>query len=102
MANIVVRPAAAACDAPAAASLFLTPAVRPRRLLLLPLSAASERWERPRAADGRRRWSGCDHKTVAHWITVWEATGGAPPAPAMHRRPVTATFQAKANELVDR
>jgi len=39
---------------------------------------------------------------VAHWITVWEATGGAPPAPAMHRRPVTATFQAKANELVDR
>ena len=31
---------------------------------------------------------GCDHKTVAHWVAVREATGGAPPRRARHRRPV--------------
>jgi hypothetical protein len=39
---------------------------------------------------------------VAHWITVQEATGGAPPARAKHRRPATAPFETKVNELVDR
>jgi transposase len=45
---------------------------------------------------------GCDHKTVAHWVAVREATGGAPPARARHRRPVADPFQAKVDELVDR
>jgi hypothetical protein len=45
---------------------------------------------------------GCDHKTVAHWVAVREATGGAPPARAKHRRRVADAFQAKVDELVDR
>ena len=45
---------------------------------------------------------GCDHKTVAHWVAVRHATGGAPPAWAKHRRPVADAFQANADELVDR
>jgi transposase len=45
---------------------------------------------------------GCDHKTVAHWVAVREATGGAPPARARHRRPVADPFGAKIDELVDR
>jgi hypothetical protein len=35
---------------------------------------------------------GCDHKTVAHWVAVREATGGAPPARARHRPPVADPF----------
>jgi transposase len=46
--------------------------------------------------------AGCDHKTVAHWVGVREATGGAPPARAQHRRPVVDPFAAKVEELVDR
>jgi transposase len=45
---------------------------------------------------------GCDHKTVAHWVAVREATGGAPPARARHRRPVADPFQEKIEELVAR
>jgi transposase len=45
---------------------------------------------------------GCDHKTVAHWVAVREATGGAPPARARHRRPVADPFAGKVDELVDR
>ena len=45
---------------------------------------------------------GCDHKTVAHWVAVREATGGAPPARARHRRPVADRLAAKIEELVDR
>ena len=45
---------------------------------------------------------GCDHKTVAHWVGVREATGGAPPARARHRRPVADPFSEKIEELVDR
>jgi len=46
--------------------------------------------------------AGCDHKTVEHWVAVREATGGAPPARARHRRPVADPFQEKIDELVDR
>ena len=45
---------------------------------------------------------GCDHKTVAHWVEVREATGGAPPARARHRRPVADPVAGKVEELVDR
>jgi hypothetical protein len=46
---------------------------------------------------------GCDHKTVAHWwVGVREATGGAPPARARHRRPVADPFAGKVEELVER
>src|SRR5579863_8831636 len=45
---------------------------------------------------------GCDHKTVAHWVAVREATGGAPPERARHRRPVADPVAAKIEELVDR
>jgi transposase len=45
---------------------------------------------------------GCDYKTVAHWVAVRGATGGAPPARARHRRPVADPFAAKVEELVDR
>jgi hypothetical protein len=45
---------------------------------------------------------GCDHKTVAHWVAVRDATGGAPPARARHHRPVADPFAAKVEELVDR
>jgi transposase len=45
---------------------------------------------------------GCDHKTVAHWVAVREATGGAPPERARHRRPVADPIAAKIEELVDR
>jgi transposase len=46
--------------------------------------------------------AGCDHKTVAHWVAVREATGGAPPGRARHRRPVADPFGEKVDELVDR
>jgi hypothetical protein len=46
--------------------------------------------------------AGCDHKTVAHWVEVREATGGAPPVRARHRRPVADPFSEKVDELVDR
>jgi transposase len=45
---------------------------------------------------------GCDHKTVSHWVVVREATGGARPARARHRRPVADPFQEKVDELVAR
>ena len=45
---------------------------------------------------------GCDHKTVAHWVGVRGATGGAPLARAQHRRPVVDPFAEKIDELVDR
>ena len=45
---------------------------------------------------------GCDHKTVAHWVAVREATGGAPPRRARHRRPVADEVSGKIEELVDR
>ena len=45
---------------------------------------------------------GCDHKTVAHWVAVREATGGAPPERARHRRPVADPVSEKIEELVDR
>lgn len=45
---------------------------------------------------------GCDHKTVAHWVAVREATGGAPAARSRHRRPLVDPFEAKVGELVDR
>jgi len=45
---------------------------------------------------------GCDHKTVAHWVAVREATGGAPPARARHRRPLADPFMEKIEELVAR
>ena len=45
---------------------------------------------------------GCDHKTVAHWVAVREATGGAPPARPRHRRPLVDPFAAKVDELVAR
>jgi len=45
---------------------------------------------------------GCDHKTVALWVAVREATGGAPPARARHRRPVADPFSEKVDELVTR
>jgi hypothetical protein len=44
----------------------------------------------------------CDHKTVAHWVAVREATGGAPPARVRHRRTVADPIAAKIEELVDR
>jgi transposase len=45
---------------------------------------------------------GCDHKTVAHWVAVREATGGASPERARHRRPVADPVSEKIEELVDR
>ena len=45
--------------------------------------------------------AGCDHKTVAHWVAVREATGGAPPVRAKHRRPVADPVSVKVEELVD-
>jgi transposase len=45
---------------------------------------------------------GCDHKTVAHWVSVREATGGARPPRAKRRRPLVDPFQAKVDELVAR
>ena len=45
---------------------------------------------------------GCDHKTVAHWVAVREATGGTPPARARHRPPVADPFMDKIEELVAR
>ena len=39
---------------------------------------------------------------MAHWVWVREATGGAPPARARHRRPVADPFAAKVEELVSR
>jgi hypothetical protein len=45
---------------------------------------------------------GCDHKTVARWVAVREATGGVPPERARHRGPVPDPFAAKVDELVER
>ena len=44
----------------------------------------------------------CGHKTVAHWVSVREATGGARPERARRRRPLVDPFQAKVDELVAR
>jgi hypothetical protein len=44
----------------------------------------------------------CDHKTVAHWVAVRDATGGAPTMGARRRRPLVDPFAGKIEELVAR
>jgi hypothetical protein len=45
---------------------------------------------------------GGDHKTVAHWVAVREATGGAPSPRAQHRRPVADSVAGEIEEWVER
>ncbi len=50
---------------------------------------------------GAAELSGCDHKTVAHWVAARDAAGGGLPA-GSRPRPVVDRFAAKVEELVER
>ena len=45
--------------------------------------------------------AGCDHKTVAHWVSARERAGGGLPV-AVRPRPRVDPFAAKIEELVER
>jgi transposase len=50
---------------------------------------------------GAAELAGCDHKTVAHWVTARDAAGGGLPV-AVRRRPMVDPFAEKIAELVER
>ena len=49
---------------------------------------------------GAAALAGCDHETVAHWVSVRDRAGGLPAV--ARRRPAVGEFAAKIDELVER
>jgi hypothetical protein len=50
---------------------------------------------------GAAELAGCDHKTVAHWVSARDAAGGGLPAPT-RPRPQVDPFAEKVEEWVER
>jgi transposase len=51
---------------------------------------------------GAGKLAGCDHKTVAHWVSQRELAAGVTPVAERHRPAMGELFRAKIDELVER